>query len=161
MPFVSAAQRRACYARNDPNWDCEAWDLYGGGKIEPAAEFYESEDEYLEAAEIAVEDPQPEERLCFGKVCCQALTLDGNQCKRPASLRYYVKSLKIPFLGEYELNCCNLCTQHALVYATPTLIDLLKWYSNRGLSYEEWCVANWVECEQYKKKLTELPVEFY
>lgn len=25
-PFVSAAQRRACYAKKDPNWDCKEWD---------------------------------------------------------------------------------------------------------------------------------------
>lgn len=26
MPFKSKAQRRACYAKNDPNWDCEEWE---------------------------------------------------------------------------------------------------------------------------------------
>lgn len=25
-PFVSEAQRRACYAKDDPDWDCEEWD---------------------------------------------------------------------------------------------------------------------------------------
>lgn len=25
-PFVSEEQRRACYAKNDPNWDCEKWE---------------------------------------------------------------------------------------------------------------------------------------
>lgn len=24
-PFASAAQRRACYAKKDPRWDCEEW----------------------------------------------------------------------------------------------------------------------------------------
>ncbi len=24
-PFVSRAQERACYARDDPNWDCSEW----------------------------------------------------------------------------------------------------------------------------------------
>lgn len=26
MPFVSKAQRRACYAKNDPRWNCEEWE---------------------------------------------------------------------------------------------------------------------------------------
>ena len=26
MPFVSKSQRRACYAKNDPNWNCEEWE---------------------------------------------------------------------------------------------------------------------------------------
>lgn len=26
MPFVSEAQRRACYAKNDPRWDCKKWE---------------------------------------------------------------------------------------------------------------------------------------
>lgn len=25
MPFKSKAQVRACYAKNDPNWDCSKW----------------------------------------------------------------------------------------------------------------------------------------
>ena len=25
MPFVNERQRIACYARNDPNWDCKKW----------------------------------------------------------------------------------------------------------------------------------------
>jgi len=27
-PFVSEAQRRACYAANDPDWDCEEWERH-------------------------------------------------------------------------------------------------------------------------------------
>lgn len=25
MPFKSKAQVKACYAKNDPRWDCKAW----------------------------------------------------------------------------------------------------------------------------------------
>ena len=25
-PFVSEAQRRACYAKGDPSWDCKEWE---------------------------------------------------------------------------------------------------------------------------------------
>ena len=25
MPFVNKAQERACYAKNDPNWDCKKY----------------------------------------------------------------------------------------------------------------------------------------
>jgi hypothetical protein len=25
MPFKNNDQRRACFAKNDPNWDCDAW----------------------------------------------------------------------------------------------------------------------------------------
>jgi hypothetical protein len=28
MPFVNDAQRRACYAKKDPRWDCQKWDSY-------------------------------------------------------------------------------------------------------------------------------------
>lgn len=27
MPFKSKEQRRACYAKQDPNWDCKEWDM--------------------------------------------------------------------------------------------------------------------------------------
>ena len=26
MPFKSKAQRKACYAQNNPKWDCKKWD---------------------------------------------------------------------------------------------------------------------------------------
>jgi hypothetical protein len=26
-PFKSQAQRRACYAANDPNWNCKEWEI--------------------------------------------------------------------------------------------------------------------------------------
>lgn len=26
MPFKSKSQRRACYAKNDPKWDCAKWE---------------------------------------------------------------------------------------------------------------------------------------
>jgi SPP1 gp7 family putative phage head morphogenesis protein len=35
-PFVSEAQRRACYAADDPNWDCEEWEAATDGKRLPA-----------------------------------------------------------------------------------------------------------------------------
>jgi hypothetical protein len=25
MPFKNRDQQKACYAKNDPNWDCDAW----------------------------------------------------------------------------------------------------------------------------------------
>lgn len=25
MPFKSKAQQRACYAKDDPRWDCQEW----------------------------------------------------------------------------------------------------------------------------------------
>lgn len=28
-PFVNDDQRKACYAKNDPNWDCKEWDEHG------------------------------------------------------------------------------------------------------------------------------------
>jgi hypothetical protein len=35
-PFVSEAQRRACYAADDPDWDCEEWEAATDGKRLPA-----------------------------------------------------------------------------------------------------------------------------
>jgi len=35
MPFKSKAQRRACYARNDPNWDCGEWESHTKNKRLP------------------------------------------------------------------------------------------------------------------------------
>jgi SPP1 gp7 family putative phage head morphogenesis protein len=35
-PFVSEAQRRACYAADDPDWDCEEWEAATDGKKLPA-----------------------------------------------------------------------------------------------------------------------------
>jgi hypothetical protein len=26
MPFKTKKQRKACYAKNDPKWDCKKWD---------------------------------------------------------------------------------------------------------------------------------------
>lgn len=28
MPFRSKAQRRACYAKHDPDWDCGEWERH-------------------------------------------------------------------------------------------------------------------------------------
>lgn len=36
-PFVSEDQRRACYAADDPDWDCEEWEEKTGGKDLPKA----------------------------------------------------------------------------------------------------------------------------
>lgn len=33
MPFKSQAQRKACYARKDPNWDCEKWERHTKGEL--------------------------------------------------------------------------------------------------------------------------------
>jgi len=33
MPFVSKAQRRACYARKDPGWDCGEWESHTHGDL--------------------------------------------------------------------------------------------------------------------------------
>ena len=33
MPFKNDAQRRACYAKNDPKWDCKKWDKYHKSKF--------------------------------------------------------------------------------------------------------------------------------
>lgn len=33
MPFKSKAQRRACYAKKDPNWDCGEWESKTKGRL--------------------------------------------------------------------------------------------------------------------------------
>ena len=33
MPFKNDAQHRACYAKNDPKWDCKKWDKYHKSKF--------------------------------------------------------------------------------------------------------------------------------
>jgi hypothetical protein len=33
MPFQSKAQRRACYAKKDPNWDCGEWESHTHGDL--------------------------------------------------------------------------------------------------------------------------------
>lgn len=33
MPFQSAAQMRACFARHDPRWDCKLWMRHTPNKI--------------------------------------------------------------------------------------------------------------------------------
>jgi hypothetical protein len=33
MPFKSKAQRRACYAAHDPNWDCGEWESHTTGNL--------------------------------------------------------------------------------------------------------------------------------
>lgn len=33
MPFVSEAQRRACYAKKDPRWDCKKWEQHTKRKL--------------------------------------------------------------------------------------------------------------------------------
>lgn len=53
MPFKNEAQRRACYAKNDPKWDCKAWESYSkfcGAKCK---------------------DGYPCERKSKGKICWQ------------------------------------------------------------------------------------------
>src|SRR5262252_1900448 len=35
-PFVSEAQRRACYAAHDPNWDCAEWERHTKGRSLPS-----------------------------------------------------------------------------------------------------------------------------
>lgn len=35
MPFKSNAQRRACYAKHDPDWDCGEWERHTHNKKLP------------------------------------------------------------------------------------------------------------------------------
>ena len=55
MPFKNAAQRRACYAKNDPNWNCKEWDKHTKSKFCGAK----------------CQDGHKCERLCHDKKCWQ------------------------------------------------------------------------------------------
>jgi hypothetical protein len=35
MPFKSKSQRRACYAKGDPDWDCDKWEKHTAKKNLP------------------------------------------------------------------------------------------------------------------------------
>lgn len=87
---------------------------------------------------------------CGGKICCQAITEDGDRCKRPASEYMsvdlterhllptipdfvkerigYKRVVQLRLLG-FASSCCFYCKQHALMF----LADKLTYTSN--LSY--------------------------
>jgi hypothetical protein len=72
MPFKNAAQRKACFARNDPKWDCHKWAHEGekgkkkkneeqeGEEVTDAPKPIPSFSDYV-AERDAVDQPEPEQ----------------------------------------------------------------------------------------------------
>jgi hypothetical protein len=86
---------------------------------------------------------------------CQALTRKGNRCSRKALFegKTRIGKIKIPFLGEKEVDCCYLCSQHLSMYSTLGLYKVLKWYYiDKNMSYEEWCIVYPEECDHIQNK---------
>lgn len=62
--------------------------------------------------------------------CCQARTCDGTLCKRPSM---FGGSIKIP-----NMECCDLCWQHAKEFGVYGLFKLLKMAADQQLSWGEY-----------------------
>ncbi len=67
-------------------------------------------------------------------LCCQATTLQGRLCDRPAMYgsRTYFKKIK----------CCMLCWQHAQIYGVYGLYRALQYMIESNMSWEEYCAMN-------------------
>ena len=82
-------------------------------------------------------------RLCENKPCCQAKTLDGKRCSRPAmTTRTYIKKFK----------CCMLCYQHALLYGVYGLLKVGQMAVDADYSMDEYCAYHPDECLEYFEK---------
>jgi hypothetical protein len=79
-------------------------------------------------------------RRCGDKPCCQAITLQGKPCSRPAmSDLTYIESVK----------CCYLCWQHSLETGIYTLYKLATTLTTRNLSLDEYCTLYPDECKKF------------
>lgn len=78
-------------------------------------------------------------RKCSGKPCCQAQTVDGYMCTRPAMSEYtYIKRLR----------CCFLCWQHALAYGVYGLLKIAKSAATAHMDMDEYCAYFPEECNE-------------
>jgi hypothetical protein len=99
-----------------------------------------------------------------GEVCCQAMTKDGTQCKRIASVVFDLSKKQTFSLGPFKyehpgVKCCAFCWQHAAVIATNyglKLWDILTATIGpklSGFTPEETLFANYPRWSHEKRKM--------
>lgn len=82
---------------------------------------------------------------CDGGVCCQAITADGRQCTRAATLKIDL-TRGVQSIGVKGIDCCFYCTQHAKILAVSKLANFFHTYGTqiaktvggKNLSYDEY-----------------------
>lgn len=99
-----------------------------------------------------------------GEIRCQAMTNDGEQCKRIASIVFDLSKKKTFSLGPFTyehpgVKCCAFCRQHATIIITNYGLKLWNILTATigpklsGLTPEETLFANYPNWSQEKRKM--------
>lgn len=101
-------------------------------------------------------------RLCDGDVCCQALTMSGDQCTRQAKIKFdMTKGTKLMgYLAIPKINCCFFCTQHSAFIAGYSVHQLGMFLATMNMDSDTYIALNPLYLDKKMKDLGYRPKEY-